>query len=77
MHCGNMYSRYPSLWKHLKKCSLNPDLMKLDSLNAEEVGEVVEEIQRDDGEGREIVQDIHQQGEGKDHGRGWGEIINK
>ena len=48
--------------------------MKMDSLDAGEVGElgeVVEEIQGapiDDGEGREIVHDIHQQTEGKDHG---------
>lgn len=24
MYCGNLYSRYPSLWKHKKKCAFNP-----------------------------------------------------
>jgi len=24
IHCGNLYSRYPSLWRHTKKCTFNP-----------------------------------------------------
>ena len=30
VHCGNLYSRYPSLWKHTKKCTFNPKLGKPD-----------------------------------------------
>jgi len=58
--CGNKYSRYPSLWKHLKKCNFTHKVILVKPLKQESVevaGEsvVVDEIVVTDGLGNDVM----------------------